>query len=292
MLISCDNNSPTVPKLENPEDTTYNISYEDSILFFSSNPPQQLNTLCIGHINGTGIRSLTSNIVAHNATWAPNKRKLLFIGSPIGASNWGIYQIEVCDYKVKLIPTEETNCESAAYSPDMKYIVYSLYHSTNSSTLKLYNVKTKVITILLENIPGYFSTLSWSTDSKKVLLHEGVTINIETKELERLFQYGHAVNSPKWSPDGSKVLFSSGTPQSSSNIIVYDLVTNEFHPVYETEDLQNDASWSKDNSQIIFSMSPSSSLDTSYISKVNIDGTDYQRITNTTFNTSGPCWYR
>jgi len=288
LFSSCDNDNSTSPE---PDDTSYNLAYEDSIIF-NAQDPSNISTIYISYISGTGTRPLTSNIVSRNPVWSPNKRKILFVGKPVDTDNWGVYQINVNDYKVNLIPTKDTLCESASYSPDMKYIAYSLYHQSSSSTIKLYNISTGVTSILIENLPGYFSTLSWSPDSKKILLPDGVTINIETRQLDRLFQIAQGMNSLVWSPDGSKIIFSSHTPASSSNIIIFNLETNEYYPVYPSSESQYCPSWSKDNSRIIFDVYPGLNQGEPYFGMVNINGTNFTRINYTVNSPGDPCWYK
>lgn len=288
VLGGCDNENSTSPE---PEDTSYNLAYEDSIIF-SAQDPSNISTIYISFINGTGTRALTSNIISHNPVWSLNKRKILFVGSPVNTNNWGVYQINVSDYKVNLIPTKDTLCESASYSPDMKFIAYSLYHQSNSSTIKLYNISTGETSILLDNMPEVFQSLSWSPDSKKILLPDGVTIDIETKQLERLFQLAQGMSSLEWSPDGSKVLFSSHTPSSSNNIIIYNLETEEYYPLHESGEDQHNPSWSKDNSRVIFGVYPGLNQGDSYFGVVNIDGTNFTRINYTVNSPGDPCWYK
>jgi len=286
LFSGCDNS--TSPE---PEDTSYNLAFEDYIIF-SAREPSNVSNIYISFINGTGTRQLTSNIISRNPVWSPNKRRILFVGKPVDTDNWGLYQINVSDYKVNLIPTNDTLCESASYSPDMKYIAYSLYRQSNSSTIKLYNISTGEKSILLDNMPEVFHTLSWSPDSKKILLPDGVTINIETRQLERLFQLAQGMKSLVWSPDGSKILFSSHTPSSSNNIIIYNLETDEYYPIYESNESQYSPSWSKDNSRIIFGVYPGLNQGDTYFGMVNIDGTNFTRITYTVNNPSDPCWYK
>lgn len=288
LFSGCDNDNSTSP---GPEDTSYNIAYEDSILFMAQDP-SNISTIYISFINGAGTRPLTSNIISRNPVWSPNKRKILFIGKPIDSENWGVYQINVSDYKVNLIPTKDTLCESVSYSPDMKYIAYSLYRQSNISTIKLYNISTGETSILLDNMPEVFHTLSWSPDSKKILLPDGVIIDIETRQLERLFQLAQGMSSLVWSPDGSKILFSSHTPSSSNNIIIYNIETDEYHSIHESNESQYSPSWSKDNSRIIFSVYPRLNQGDPYFGMVNIDGTNFTRITYTVSQPSDPCWYK
>jgi Tol biopolymer transport system component len=288
LFSGCDNDNSTSPE---PEDTSYNLAYEDSIIF-SAQGPSNISTIYISYINGTGTRALTSNIVSRNPVWSHNKRKILFVGKRVDKENWGVYQINVNDYKINLIPTKDTLCESASYSPDMKYIAYSLYRQSNSSTIKLYNIGTGETSILLDNMPEVFHTLSWSPDSKKILLPDGVTIDIETRQLERLFQLAQGMSSLVWSPDGSKVLFSSGTPTSSSNIIIYNLETDDYYPIYESNESQYSPSWSKDNSRIIFGVYPGLNQGDPYFGMVNIDGTNFIRINYNVNSPGDPCWYK
>lgn len=283
---ACDDQPSIVPKIEEPEDTTNNVTYEDSILFITYSPSSIVpSTVNIGYIDGSGIRPLTSNLNCDHPVWSPDKNKILFSG------NTGLYEIDISDYRIKPVPIQDTGgIYSANYSPDMKYIAYYVVDYPYFYPVKLFNRSTLETQELYVLNRGRTPTLSWSPDSKSILLVGELMINIQTKIVSNLFQYNNSVNLSNWSPDGKKVLFNSRGPYGTDNIFVYYLESGESHVVHASQGYQYYSSWSKDSKQILFD--EYDQVGNTSIYKVNLDGTNFARITNLSERTLQPCWYK
>lgn len=287
-IIGCNDENPITP-----EDTSYNAPYEDSILFRS----ERSGGVLISYIDGSGLRSLCDTLLSFGASWSPNKRKVLFVGASLGdIEKENIYIIDLNTYRVSWIAQNETdNIICATYSPDMKYIAYSVNKYQMGYKIKLINLLNHEITELSEWMQQEISSLSWSPDSKEILFDNGYVINLDTKEIRVLFTfngYTSTILLPNWSPDGSKVAFSGIRPDGKSNIHIYNLKNEETKILYEQDFQQYKASWSRDGEQLIFDQRTPGSNGSSYLCKINIDGSNFVEITQGYFNDFDPCWYK
>ena len=289
-FFSCDDDSNIL--IPDSEDTSYNFAYEDSILFNSTRILQTTNVQ-IGSINGTGIRQLCDSLVSYDASWTSNKRKILFIGTPLygGYTNWGIYQLDVKDYKIKRILPQDTLVSCASYSPDLKYIAYGVWKYPSGEKIKLYNTKTGVIKDLTDWINNDINNISWSPDSKNILFGDGYVVNINIPGMTKLFTFTGQIFMPIWSPDGTKIAFSNANLTGYPNLYIHDLSTGMTKLLYPQDKLQYIASWSKDSQQILFDQRPAGNSN-GYLCKINIDGTNFVQITDGVEYDWNPCWFK
>jgi len=301
LFVSCDNESdnliqypPIIDDTTNiAEDTTYNFAYEDSILFSSTRELFWTNVQ-MGSINGTGIRSLCDSLISYDGTWSPNKRKIIFVGSPIYSDhkNWGLYLLELKNYELTRLVPQETKVITASFSPDLKYIAYAVFDESLGKKVKLLNNKDGEIIEVTDWIFYDMNVLSWGPDSKRILFDNGYCINIEDHSITRLFSDGSfQIFLPNWSPDGTKVSFSSSNA-SQPNLRIYDISTGEIRFLFRQDTLfQFNSSWSKDSKTIFFDQRPFGNSN-GYLCKINIDGSGFVRLTDGSENDWSPRWYK
>lgn len=283
--VSCDDSNPLIP-----EDTSYNVAYEDSILFNSGRSPG----IQISYGDGSGVRTICDTIVGI-ASWSPNKRKIIIVGNSINdIQDEGIYIYNLANSELLRIIPQETKVRNAVYSPDMNYIAYSVDQYLLGYKLKLFNVRSGEISDLTDWKPQTMDYISWSPNSKDILIDDGYVINIDTKIMEVLFTYSGSnpsIISPNWSPDGTKVVFAANAPDDRVNLFIYNIITGETNVIYEIDEFQYVASWSKNGNKIIFDQRPYGDAN-SYICAINVDGTNFVRITDGTYSDFRPRWYK
>ena len=301
LFVSCDNESdnliqypPIIDDTTNiAEDTTYNFAYEDSILFSSTRELFWTNVQ-MGSINGTGIRSLCDSLISYDGSWSPNKRKIIFVGSPIYSDhkNWGLYLLELKNYELTRLVPQETKVITASFSADLKYIAYAVFDESLGKKVKLLNNKDGEIIEVTDWIFYDMNVLSWGPDSKRILFDNGYCINIEDHSITRLFSDGpFQIFLPNWSPDGTKVSFSS-SKDSQPNLRIYDISTGEIRFLFRQDTLfQFNSSWSKDSKTIFFDQRPFGNSN-GYLCKINIDGGGFVRLTDGSENDWSPRWYK
>ncbi|MCU0343590.1 MAG: hypothetical protein MUF28_07190 [Ignavibacterium sp.] len=301
LQVSCDNDNDIIvqypPIIDDStnivEDTTYNFAYEDSILFSSTRELFWTNVQ-MGSINGTGIRSLCDSLISYGGSWSPNKRKIIFVGSPIRSDhkNWGLYLLELKNYELTRLIPQETKVITASFSPDLKYIAYAVFDESLGKKVKLLNTKDGEIIEVTDWIFYDMNVLSWGPDSKRILFDNGYCINIEDHSITRLFSDGpFQIFLPNWSPDGTKVSFSSSNA-SQPNLRIYEISTGEIRFLFRQDTLfQFSSSWSKDSRTIFFDQRPFGNSN-SYLCKINIDGSGFVRLTDGSENDWSPRWYK
>ena len=176
----------------------------------------------------------------------------------------------------------------------MQYIAYSVRGDTLGYKIKLLNLLNDQIEDLTDWINRYIYTLSWSPDSKNILMDDGYVVNIDTKELEVLFSYSPIIQNPNWSPNGNKVAFCGITPDDRTNICIYDLVSRQIKVLHGNDGGQYHTTWSKDGSQLIFDQQiiEYGEPGKTYLCKINVDGTNFVQITDGSHWEFDPCWYK
>ena len=134
------------------------------------------------------------------------------------------------------VPTIVTfNANGMACSPDGKKIVVANFDETDStSELIEIDIATGDTSVLSMDRYNHYSDPVYSPDSKKVLFVNSRTNNLGNS-VKDIFITPHTSlgitgENPNWSPDGSKVIFSS-TDIGVPHIFVFDINENTFTEV-------------------------------------------------------------
>lgn len=93
-------------------------------------------------------------------------------------------------------------------------------------------------------------------------------------------------SSPRWSPDGSLILFSSDRARRTTGVYVMDADGTNVRLIYETGSA---GGWSPDGTQVVLTASAEGRQDID-IFVIGVDGTDLMRLTDDPANDSRPSW--
>ncbi len=269
-------------------DTTYNIAYDDSILFCSDDLK-----LHISDINGEGNHILFDNFYINNAVWSSNKRNIVFIGMPVYQNTGnGVYLVNLNTNKINRLAITDTSVKEIAISPNRKYIAFTI-KETKGYKVKLFNIEVNTS----EAITDWFidpsaNNLSWSPDSKEILLGDGYLLNIMTHEMNELFSFSGQIFQSNWSPDGTRVAFSGTTQEGWYNIYIINLISGAINLLYPQNKFQYTVTWSKNSRQLIFDQRSGGAGAKSYLCRVNIDGTAFSILTDSSQSFYNPSWYK
>ena len=148
--------------------------------------------------------------------------------------------------------------------------------------------------------------LTWSPDGSMLAFatksgeRDAIHINkVEDKGYDAVINLPmDAINSPAWSPDGSKILF-SGVKDGRLDLFTIDIKTREL--VRLTDDFfdESSAQWSSDGTKITFAsdrteapyaISLEKLTDSYNIFIMNADGSNIKQITSSPFNDNFPYW--
>lgn len=154
----------------------------------------------------------------------------------------------------------------------------------------------------LTNLPNGVTSVDWSPDGTEIALGVGLDdrgsdagaigiLQIATGVVEQLPRPpGVAYISPRWSPDGTRLLVSrvpteDGVP--GGELLVLDPQSGETTTIYPNT--VRDAAWSPDGRRIVFSDSESEVLRPD-IYMMNSDGSGIEQLTNHPAFDLDPCW--
>ncbi len=175
--------------------------------------------------NGGEPRQLTSGATEHfHPAWSHEGASLACAGSENGTSRIITMNADGSDAK-PLTPNGE-RARWPAWSPDEKHIAY--YVEAATSAIWIVDVATASRTKLFDS--GLTRTwLDWSPNGEDLVFTRGVgrdlgidLLEVSTGKLRRVLGGALGPGEARWSPDGSKVLFSTHSPPGIAMLKITD----------------------------------------------------------------------
>lgn len=165
---------------------------------------------------------------------------------------------------------EGVEINSLAFTPDGNRIVFIRGNSNNSrgesanpallqvSTERILYIINKDGTALQKIGPGFYPKIS--PDGKILAYLNGgqvwtASLSDTSFKTQKLFQSRGAQSQIRWSPDGSKIVFTSNRGDHSF-IGIYSFLNKSFDFVNPSIDMDDAPAWSTDGQQLIFRRSP------------------------------------
>lgn len=111
--------------------------------------------------------------------------------------------------------------------------------------------------------------------------------NLDTGEVTQLTNTGNN-SSPKWSPDGSKIVFVSFTKENWHDIYIMNRDGSGQIPIVATSADEYFPDWSPDGKQVLFSSFSRSSASEIYL--LDLNSKDVKNLTNTVLDDYLPAW--
>jgi Tol biopolymer transport system component/PKD repeat protein len=142
----------------------------------------------------------------------------------------------------------------------------------------------------LTNNPGLDAIPKWSPDGSKIVFYrEGdiYVMNSDGSNQQRLTSTGNE-NTPSWSPDGTRIVFAKH--QEFNNLEIYVMNSDGSNQQRLTNNAAFDLypSWSPDGSKIVFASERDTGKMQIYV--MNSDGSNQQRLTNNAARDFSPDW--
>jgi TolB protein len=208
--------------------------------------------------------------------------------------NWDIYLLDVRTNIVRNLSQNPADDYAPAWSPDGKALIYYSDHNGDlRAELHILNLETMETRTFGEQTRDY-RRAGWSPDGLQLVYTIGYgqmqLVNAEGAVIP--LGYGF---SPRWSPDGSWIMYYADN-QDSLNAEIYALNTAESRLLNLTRNSANDwnPTWSPDGTTIAFVTSRDGNAELYLMQNclmVIIDcDLSVRRLTNNPSNDSSPTW--
>ena len=262
--------------------------------------------------DGKNQRNLTNHPDRDLApSWSPDGTQIVFISDRDGhvpkGRVWSTFEIYVMDAdggNPQNLTNDPNSDLSPVWSPDGKRIVFSSNREVN---FEIYVMDADGGNPQkLTNNPGTDHHPSWSPDGKRIafssyrdghfIADSGLTSEIyamdaDGKNQQRLTENRKHDDSPAWSPDGTRIVFSSDRKGDFTNYQIYVMDADGGNLQRLTENRDNDGapSWSPDGNRIAFLSYGDNNEGDIYV--MDADGGNPQKLTNHPRSDGNPAWF-
>ena len=254
--------------------------------------------------------------------WSPDGTRIVFMSDRDGhvpkggvLPNFEIYVIDADGGNQQNLTNNPSDDRQPAWSPDGKRIAFV---SDRDGLLDIHGFPTSEIYVmdadgqnpqnLTNNRDGDWSP-SWSPDGKRIVFmsyreghfigdFEEITSEIYVMDADgdnqqRLTENRKNDWSPSWSPDGTRIVFSSDRKGDFVNFEIYVMDADGDNQQRLTENRVYDwsPSWSPDGKRIAFSSDKEGHFKNYEIYVMDTDGGNPQQLTNHPRSDGNPAWF-
>jgi Tol biopolymer transport system component len=211
-----------------------------------------------------------------------------------------VYTVDPAGGGERVLTDEPVRDGDPSWSPDGTKIAFESFRD-GGSEMYVMNWDGTGVTRLTFNGPGEDRGSSWSPDGTQITFHsvrgpasgpghsalEIFTMNADGSGETRLTDNTFQDSLPSWSPDGSKIAFTSN--RDGGDFEIYVMNADGSNPTRLTSSPGEDAhpAWSPDGSEITFHSRRTGNLD---IFVMNADGSDVRQVTDTSTFEFFPVW--
>jgi TolB protein len=235
---------------------------------------------------------ITSTVVFASREILPPSEQIAFQSDQDG--NWDIYLFDMRANLVHNLSQNAADDYAPAWSPDgSELIFYSDHDGDQRAELHILNLETMEILPFGEQDRDY-RRAGWSPDGLQLVYTIGYGQMQLVNAEGNVIALGYGFN-PRWSPDGSWILYYADS-QDSLNAEIYALNTAESRLLNLTRNIANDWSpaWSPDGETIAFVTSRDGNaelylMQNCLIATTNCDLT-VRRLTDNLTNDASPSW--
>jgi len=277
----------------------------DEILFTVARPGYETE-MYVYDVDRAWLTKLSSDTASNqDPSWSPDGKQIAFtVWSDATAE---IYTLDIDSGAARNISNSPSTQEQfPVWSPDGTMIAFLSDQGSEFEGVLYLHVMDADGTNLrrLSDDRSQILDIQWSPDSREIAFftrrlggednsHKITIVDVQTGASRFLIDDPEVILFwPRWSPDGTKLLFTMGRPVSGhvySELYIADLATNEITQVTHRRVSIMFPEWSPDGEQIAFV----SNLDgdkTSEIYLMNADGSNLHRLTRQEGNETMPVW--
>lgn len=259
-----------------------------------------LGELFAMNTDGSNVRQLTH---FHSSTGFPSQPEVSPDGTKVVFTISGnIYTMDIDGTNLEQLtfnpePTLENRDNSPSWSKDGSKIVFSRLVDGDMSIHIMNADGSGVMRISDWGADSVFQP-NLSPDGSKVIFVRDMSLSPEGAKIyivnsdgtnEHLLIDHQFLNYvPKWSPDGSQILFISGTETSFRQLYVANADGTGVVQLSIDANHKSNPNWSSDGTKMVFSKSPGSGIQNIYF--MDADGSDVTQLTDNLFRDSYPSW--
>jgi Tol biopolymer transport system component len=242
--------------------------------------------------------------------WSPDGKQIAFISARDGANDIyvmqsdGTHVVRLTNALLSLALLPQNI--DPAWSPDNRQLAFASNRRGHQDIYTMNNDGSHVVRLTDGTAQGKYSSAEpdWSPDGRQILFTSQVgqyggdlttssgptadiyVVDVDGTHLARLTDLAGYVQSPKWSPDGSRIAFV--LVKSQTDIYIMDADGSNLERVTNNSAYEFDLAWSPDGSRIAFT---SGDIYHHNIYIMNADGTQIEKLTDAPgLGDSSPYW--
>jgi Tol biopolymer transport system component len=257
-------------------------STQSRIVFVSHGEGQPGDRLYTVAPNGNGVRRL-ADVYAEYPALSPDGTTVAFdSGAILGSPDWSkgrghVYTVGIDDGGVRQITTGKGSEFAPSWSPDGTHLAVAASEPGAPPGIAVVDVATGAVDLVTKNpYAGYFDKEpDYAPDGTRIvfvrqraLVERGAArnlaalfvVNVDGSDLRQLTPWVDSVGTPKWSPDGRRIVFRGGCcvaspDQGGALMQLFIISASGGQPRQLTTDPFSSSywpSWSPDGTRIVF----------------------------------------
>jgi Tol biopolymer transport system component/DNA-binding winged helix-turn-helix (wHTH) protein len=278
------------------EDVNPNWSPDGRTILFDSDRDGNQEVYVMDADGGNQIRLTRNNAVDTTASWSPDGSLIAFAsnrdtGPPYNPYNLDIYVMNADGSNVRRIVDDAEYDVGPQWSPDGRKILFMTGRNRNFDVYEMNADGTRQRNLTADNDKSDGAP-AWSIDGHNIAFVRRIegkdqvfVMDSAGGNLKQVTHNAATSSSPRWSPDGSKLIFHT---DRDGNLEIY-ITSVDGELAQLTDDAADDLSpdWSPDGNTIAFSSNRNGKQ---HIYVMNADGSALTQITNSPAEDTEPAW--